>query len=149
MKRTWVLVADSSRARIFGADSATSSITEMKDLMHPEARQHEQKLTSDLPGSQAGGSTGSHHSVGNETEPKKHEALNFVSEITGHLEDAINKQEFEELIIIAAPSFLGLLRENLPADISRHITMELDKNLVKQSADEILQHLPKKLGWKS
>ena len=148
MKKSWILVADSSRARIFAAESATSSLTEMKDLMHPEARLHEQKLTSDLPGRQAGKSAGSHHAVSGETDPKKYEALNFAREISQHLEDARKKQEYEHLIVIAAPAFLGLLRENLTADTSKYITLELDKNMVKHSADEIRNHLPKVLPGK-
>lgn len=145
MKRSWILVADSSRARVFAADTATSPLTEMKDLMHPEARFHEQKLTSDLPGSQAGNAAGSHHAVGGETDPKHTEAINFSREISQYLEDARNKQAYEHLIVIAAPSFLGLLRENLTSDTAKHITLELDKNLVKHSADEIRGHLPKVL----
>lgn len=145
MKKVWILVADSSRARFFGVDAANSSLTEMKDLMHPEARMHEQKLTSDLPGSQAGGSVGSHHGVASEKSPKDNEALIFVREISRFLEDAQNNQEYDELIVIAAPSFLGLMRENLTADVSKHIILEIDKNLVKHSTDEIYQHLPKGL----
>ena len=72
MENTWVLVADSSRARLFVAASHTSPLTEFEALTHAEAKQHEQKITSDLPGHQAG-ADGRHHSVGSETNPKKFE----------------------------------------------------------------------------
>ena len=53
---SWILVADSAYARLFYAETAKSTLIEIKSMIHPEARQHEQKLTSDLPGRQAGGS---------------------------------------------------------------------------------------------
>ncbi len=145
MQHSWILVADSSRARIFAAGKATSPLAEVKDLTHPEARFHEQKLTSDLPGSQAGGAGGSHHGVSGETDSKTTEAVNFAREITDYLNDAWNRQEFQHLIVIAAPSFLGLLRDKLTGEISKAITLSLDKNLVKHGADEIREHLPRAL----
>ena len=50
MKRTWVLVADSCRARIFSADKSNGPISEIETLAHPEARLHERDITSDVPG---------------------------------------------------------------------------------------------------
>ena len=67
---SWILVADSAHARIFNAETAKSELSEIDRMIHPEAQLHEQKLTSDLPGSQAGGATGSHHSVGGKPIPK-------------------------------------------------------------------------------
>ncbi|MCW8855424.1 MAG: host attachment protein, partial [Gammaproteobacteria bacterium] len=50
MSTTWVVVADSSRARIFTAETSTSALQEIETLAHPEGRLHEQALSSDLPG---------------------------------------------------------------------------------------------------
>ena len=145
MKNTWVLVSDSSHARIFSVDRETLSLTETDSLIHPEAKLHEQKITSDLPGRQAGGSAGSHHAVSDETDPKKYESLEFARFLARHLEDARNKRDYTNLLIIAAPSFLGQLREQMTAETAKLVSFELDKNLTKHSTDEIRQHLPKRL----
>lgn len=145
MKNIWILVADSSRARVFETESVKSPIKEIDDLAHPEARQHEQSLTSDLPGKQAESSSGSHHAVANETDPKQHEADNFAREISQYLENAKNNNRFNYLVIFSAPSFLGLLRDQLTADTLKLVSYELDKNLVRHSEDEIRQHLPERL----
>jgi protein required for attachment to host cells len=144
MENTWVLVADSSRARLFVAASHTSPLTEFESLTHAEAKQHEQKMTSDLPGHQAG-SDGRHHSVGSETDPKKFEAIQFARQIAKHLDDAHNKHIFTQLVVVAAPAFLGLLREQLTPNVTKLITLELDKNLSQHSAEDIRQHLPEHL----
>ena len=53
MKPTWILVADSSRARIFSAETPSSALIEINTLAHPQGRLHEQNLSSDLPGHEA------------------------------------------------------------------------------------------------
>jgi len=145
MNNTWILVSDSSHARIFSVDRDTSSLIEIDSLIHPEAKLHEQKITSDLPGRQAGSSTDSHHAVSDETDPKKYESIEFARFLARHLEDARNKQDYTNLLIIAAPSFLGQLRELMTAETVKLVSYELDKNLAKHSVDEIRQHLPKRL----
>ena len=141
MQNTWLLVADSSRARLFVVDSPTSPLTEFHTFAHLEGRQHEQAMTSDLPGSQAG-SDGRHHGVSNETDPKKVEAVDFAKEISHYLEESRNKHSYTQLIIIAAPAFLGLLREHLSPGVLSMVSLELDKNLTQHSAEDIHQHLP-------
>ena len=144
MANTWVLVADSSRARVFTVDSLTSPLTEFRTLVHPEGRQHEQDITSDLPGSQAG-QDGRHHGVSSETDPKKTEAINFAKTISDYLEESINKHSYTRLVVAAAPAFLGLLREHMRPESLKRVTLEMDKDLTQHSTDDIRQHLPQRL----
>ncbi|MGX9463353.1 host attachment protein [Shewanella sp. A14] len=139
---SWILVADSAHARLFNAETAKSTLIEIKNMIHPEARQHEQKLTSDLPGRQAGGATNSHHSVGGKTEPKKYEAVEFAREICQYLEAAHNEHKFSDLIVVAAPHFLGNLRKEMSNNIAKIVTLEIDKDIVKQDIDSIRRQLP-------
>jgi len=147
MQNTWVLVADSTRARFFVA-SSSDPLTEFETLTHLESRQHEQKMTSDLSGSQAG-SDGRHHGVSGETDPKKYEAIEFARTISHFLEESRNKHIYTQLILIAAPAFLGLLREHLTAETAKMVIFESDKNLSQHSIKDIEQHLPKKLMSKT
>ena len=48
--KSWVLVADSSRGRIFSAETPTSALKEIESISHPEGRLHDQLMVSDLPG---------------------------------------------------------------------------------------------------
>ena len=139
---SWILVADSAHARLFNAETAKSTLNEIESMIHPEARQHEQKLTSDLPGRQAGGATYSHHSVGGKTEPKEYEAVEFARDICRYLEAAYNAQKFSQLIVIAAPTFLGNLRKEMSSNVAKLVTLEIDKDIVKQDVDSIRSHLP-------
>ncbi len=144
MKLTWILIADSTRARVFTADTPSSPLEEIEDFSHAVGRLHDREMTSDLPGkikSVGGGG----HAFEQPTDPKKHEADNFARNVAQFLEDAHNANRFEQLLIVAAPSFLGLLRNNLPKQIKKLVHFELDKDLTILSAADIRQHLPQYL----
>lgn len=141
MKSTYILVADNVHARIFTAETPSSPLMEIEALAHVEGRLHDREITSDLPGKIKGeGNVG--HSLEQPTDPKQHEADNFAHYIAHYLQDALNENKFEQLLIIAEPSFLGLLRNFLPEQIKKRICFELDKNITTHSADEIRSHLP-------
>ncbi len=144
MKLTWILVADNTRARIFTAETPSSPLAEIEALSHTEGRLHDREITSDLPGKikNVGGIIGG-HAFEQPTDPKKHEADNFAHYITHYLEEAHNANKFEQLLVIAEPSFLGLLRNQLPEQIKKLVCFELDKNITTHSADDIRKHLPK------
>ncbi len=73
---------------------------------------------------------------------KKHESKQFARIVSHELDSGRNRNEFANLIIVAAPSFLGLLREQLSSESIKSITLELDKNLTQKKPDEIRNHLP-------
>lgn len=144
MKLTWILVADTTRARVFTADTPSSPLEEIEDLSHTKGRLHDREITSDLPGrvkSVAGGG----HALEQPTDPKKHEIDNFAHRIAQYLENAHNQNRFEQLLIVAPPSFLGLLRNHLPEQIKKLVRFELGKEITALSADDIRQHLPQYL----
>ena len=141
MKSTFILVADNVRARIFTAETPSSPLQEIEALAHTEGRLHDREMTSDLPGKIKGeGSVG--HAFEQPTDPKKHEADNFAHRIAQYLEEAHNTNKFEQLLIIAEPSFLGLLRNQLSEQIKKRVSFELDKNITTHSVDDIRKHLP-------
>jgi protein required for attachment to host cells len=141
MKSTLILVADNSRARIFTAETPASPLEEIEALAHIEARLHDRQITSDLPGKIKGeGNVG--HAFEQPTDPKKHEADNFAHRLARYLEDAHNANKFEQLLIIAEPSFLGLLRKRLSEPVKKLVCFELDKNITTQSVNDIRKHLP-------
>jgi len=144
MKLTWILVADSTRARIFTADTPSSPLEEIEDFSHNEGRLHDREITSDLPGKIKSAGAGG-HTFEQPTDPKKHEIDNFAHYIAKFLEKAHNANRFEQLIIVAGPSFLGLLRNNLPEHIKQLVRFELGKEISMLSAADIREHLPQYL----
>jgi len=144
MKLTWIIVADSSHARIFTAESPSSALEEIEGFTNGESRLQDRELTTDLPG-RIKSADGSGHALEQATDPKKHEADKFAHLLAKHLETAHNANQFTRLLIVAEPSFLGLLRNCLSEPIKKQVCFELDKNITRQNAEEIRKHLPEYL----
>lgn len=145
MTYTWVVVADSTRARIFDAESASAGLSEVETLMHPEGRMHDRDITSDLPGRSFDSLGHARHAMELPTDPKHELAIEFARTIARHLDAARVKKDYEQLVIVAAPTFLGLLRDQLNNTCRKLVAFELNKHLVQQTPEEIRSHLPKLL----
>jgi protein required for attachment to host cells len=145
MKLTYVLVADSTHARLFTADSPSSPLNELETLNNPEGRLHDRDITSDVPGKINGGSRAGGHAYTDETDPKDNLSVNFAKRIAKHLEEGRNSRHFEQLLVVSAPSFLGELRSQFSGQLSKLVCFELAKNLTTHSNEEIRRHLPQYL----
>ena len=144
MRKTWIVVADNSRARIFTAETPSSPLIEVDSIVHPEARMHDRDITSDLPG-RGSGTGGSRHSYEGETDAKDYENFEFAKRVADHLDDARKADKFKQLIIIAAPKLLGNLRSELNDQTKKLVTLELDKNLSQLNPEDIRKHMPEYL----
>jgi len=127
-------------------ESSSASLSELEALTSPEGRLHDRDITADLPGrSFDSNKAGGRHAMEPSTDPKQELAIEFARTISRHLEAARVKKDFEQLVFVAAPAFLGLLREQLSASCRNLVAFELNKNLVQQAAEDIRSHLPKLL----
>jgi len=146
MPKTWVLVADTTRARVFSVEKATPGLQEVETLVHTESRLHEQELTSDQrPGRRQGSDGTGGHSMGHEVDPKRQEHQRFAKEISAYLEGAHTAKRFERLYVVAAPAFLGDLRNHLSKVVAQAVSAEIPKNITRLTATEIRDHLPERL----
>lgn len=145
MKLTWIVIANNSRARFFTAETQSSPLTEIGDITHQEGRLHDKEMTSDLPGKIKGEGGIGGHAFEQPTDPKKHEAEHFAHQVASYLEAAHNVHKFEQLLLVAEPSFLGLLRNQLSDQLKKLICFELDRNITNETPAEIRAHLPEHL----
>lgn len=142
MKSIMIIVADSTRARIFTTDSTHSPLDEIETLAHPEGRMHEQDMVSDMPGTGAGKGGAGDHTYQEKIEPKQQEMMAFAKRIADYLDDTRKANKLEKLLLIASPEFLGELRNNLSNETREKVSFELDKNLAHHSVEDIRKHLP-------
>lgn len=146
MDTIWVLVAASSQARLFAIQGPQVPLLAVHEFSHPESRQHEHDLTTDLPGRSFDSMGSGRHAMEQRVSVKEHEAQVFAREIGAYLEDARINKRFHSLIIMSAPSFLGVLRKSLSAGVNQCVIHEVDKNLVQQDPAEIRTYLPERLS---
>lgn len=137
----WVIVAESSRAKIFAAERRKSALEELEDFSHPESRLHTTAITSDLPGRAFDRGGQGRHAMEEPSDPKAHEAASFASSLAERLEGARREGAFQELVLVAPPKFLGLLRERLGDPLRAVVTKEIGKNLVRADAQSIRRQI--------
>ncbi len=142
MAKIWVVVANSSRARILMAEEPGMGLSEIDSLEHPEGKLHEQELTSDLPGRAFDSGGQGRHVMGTPVDPKKQEAIKFSKQVADHLETGRIAGSFVKLYVIAPPAFLGQLRDHLSTSLERIVQGTIDKNLVAQDEKAIRAQLP-------
>lgn len=140
-KDAWVIVANSSIARIFKLEKR-HELKELKVFEHPESRLHNLDLVSDKPGRDFESSGIGRHALEPKTLPKKLEFAVFAKLLADYLETARNQGEFDTLYIAANPSLLGLLRQSLHPNTSKIIKGEVDKDMTQMKPNEIPAHFP-------
>lgn len=139
MQTTWILTADSTRVRIFQELDAEHHLQEVQDFANPAGRAQDRELLTDAPERRKvpQGAIGSTHDGQPETLPVDHENAKFSKEIGDYLEQARNEQRFDRLCVIAAPKFLGLLRQNLSKEAQKLVEQEIDKDIAWWDKTEI------------
>ena len=145
MPTTWIVVADSSAARVFDAPSPTGGLSEVAAYAHSESRLHERDLRSDQPGTTKDRAGYATHGIEPRTSPKEHEAIVFARMLAETIERARATSQIERLLLVAPPEFLGHLRAAMSASARKIVASEFTLNVVRMAPDEIRRHLPEKL----
>jgi protein required for attachment to host cells len=142
---TWIVVADSSAARIFRAEEPDGALTELESIAHPEGRMLARELTSDLPGRAFDSAGQGRHIVESQMGPRQQAALDFAHFLAKRLDKARVQREAERLALVSPPDFLGLMRKALTVETRRMVVLELDHNFVKLPVKELRERLPERL----
>jgi protein required for attachment to host cells len=140
-KEIWVLVANSSFARIYKVEK-NHTLVELEVFEHPESRLHEMDLTSGKPGRVFDRFGGGRHAMEQQTSPKMNEFMIFAKQLSSHLDTARNKGTFGKLYIAASPLFLGLLRQEISSLTAELIAGEVPKDMTHVTKEEIVENLP-------
>ncbi|PCH83309.1 MAG: Host attachment protein [Piscirickettsiaceae bacterium] len=141
MPKTWVLVANSSQAKIFSGKGQRGPLTEIENFDYPNGRLHEGDLVSDSAGSDGGSAGQGRHVLDDETSARQQQAITFAKELASYLDEERKKGGFKKLVVIAPPTFLGILRKNLNDEVMTMVSQQIDKNFINKSAEEIHRYL--------
>jgi protein required for attachment to host cells len=132
MPSTWILVANSSHARIFSSENgaASNDWKLVHELEHPESRLHSRELRQRLDLANAGTS----YRPSQEVQPdgrQEHEAKKFAAEVAQTLERGLYENQCEELVLVSPPEFLGMVREKLGKRALTKVSATLDVDYSK------------------
>ena len=140
-KETWIVVANSSHARIFRAES-NHTLVEIEVMDHPESRQKDGDLVSSKPGRQFDRNGPGRHAMEPQTSPKAVEFETFARLLSTRLDAAREYEHVGKIYLSANPGFLGILRQSLSASTTSLIAAEIDKDMTHLDSTSIRNHLP-------
>jgi protein required for attachment to host cells len=145
MTTTWIVAADASRARILQVTDR-ERLVEVDDLTNPEGRLHNREINTDAKGRFAGPDRPGGHSSGDEDHTVDHYNELFAKRVADYLESARNEHRYDQLVIVAAPKVLGMVRKELDKEVEKLVVDELPKDLSWFNAREIESYFAKGSG---
>ncbi|MFN0125368.1 MAG: host attachment protein [Verrucomicrobiales bacterium] len=128
-----IVVADGSRARVFSRSAWNQPVVLTDSHDNPAARQKTRELLTDGPGKTQ---TSDPLSTPGEIEEDR-----FAKRLAAQLTRSVHHGEFEDMVLVASPRFLGSLRAELPRSARERIVLELPKNWTAFSPAQIQQQL--------
>jgi len=135
---TWLLVADASKARIYAMHKARifqepqpgnghDNLTLVSEFSHEASR----KKDSDLANS----------ATYEFTSPKSQEAEKFAQELLKQIKDGHQEKIFRDVILVAPPTFMGLLCKHMHTDIEKLVSQRIEKDYTHNNEKELLHNL--------
>lgn len=134
-----IIVANRTQARFFAYDSKKpNEIDYLGKIENPRGRLRNRDINADRPGRYKGLDT--HRSTWTKKqEPVERVAEDFARQLAEAVE--LEKENFEGLVIVAPPDFLGQLRNFISRDLSHRIVKEIVKDLGAASNEEVLTRI--------
>ena len=125
MANTWIVAADSSRARFLQV-AGRKRLVELESLLNPEARVDGRDLMTDA-----------HPRL------QEHATDLFAKRVGAYLERARTDHRYDELVLVAPPKFLGVLRRSLDRQVAKRVVEVLPKDLSLLKERELERYFAK------
>ncbi len=140
MKTTWILSAHRGGATLF-AHHGRGPLTLVRELDHPEGRRRDRELGDDAPGRSYESGSSQRSTLGTDRSPTRDLAAGFARSLAEMLAREHAEGAFGQLVLMAEPRFLGLLREALDARTAGSVLGSIAKELPHPTAESIRPHL--------
>jgi protein required for attachment to host cells len=141
---TWILVADSSHAKVFTTELPETPWSLVREFDNPDGRKTSHEIDpSSPPGRmQVARSLGAQRSAMEpHRTPKEAAADRFAHELSAFVQSARNKSEFDRIVLVAPPHFLGVLRELMATHLGPALAKSFDKDLIACDGPEVRERL--------
>jgi protein required for attachment to host cells len=139
-KPTLIIVADASRVRLFSTEDRGATIHELPGGLNslPPAPAHHHSHGGPVRSSQIHARKPDSES---KEDPRQEIKDQFARDLAHRLEGLASDQTYAGMVIFAPPSFLGDLRRDFSAGLTKKITHEVHKDLTKSSVEAVREHV--------
>jgi len=143
MPTTWVLVAHQAGARVFENLGPGKGLRLLQGIDHPEGRQQDGDFDADRPGRSFRRDAGDvrRAAMSRSEGPHERAVADFARALASRLEHARATGQYDRLVLVAPPKFLGLVRSSLDAPTEQCVVGSLDKDLAASDEEELVRQL--------
>ena len=138
---TWVLVADSSRARLFAASQRGKPWKLVESLEHPASRAKAADIDPTERGTQKQSFGFGSPAMEPKNSPRRVEQLHFGEELAHKLDAGLKHGKYGALVLVAGPRFLGELKGMLDVQVSKCVIAAIDKDYTHLDERELIERL--------
>lgn len=139
--KTWILVADGARARIFLNDGPGRGVKPGPKKEFHGVNLPDRDIVSDRPGRAFDSAGQGRHAMAPRSDPREHEQRRMHHELAAYLDKEAGKGSFDRLVIVAPPKALGNLRSELSGAVRAKVSGELNKDLTHVAIHDLAKHL--------
>jgi protein required for attachment to host cells len=132
--RVRLIVAGPGEARFYDLDGIDSRLRPAGKLLDPLAETVETEF--------ADRRAAVPRAPDSEPRPRKDAAMRFARQVGAELEAARRADGFDRIVLLAGPSFIGLLRSALPEGVRATLVAEVRKDLVGEDESLIQAYVP-------
>ena len=145
MAKTWILVGHDAGARVFENRGPGKGLELVETIEHPEGRLRDRDIDSDRPGRSFRKDSGDPRRAAMSRGESPHDRAisDFARALANKLQRARVGNQYERLVLVAPPRFLGLLRASLDGPTAQLVVGSLDKDLATRTEAELIGQLGK------
>ncbi len=144
-KKTWLLVADSAKAKIYEWNDENENLHEVINLVDEDARKPDRALKADRPGHGHREGVSSRYAIDEKVSYKKQASESFLKAVANHICEDNIMSKFDEMVIIAQHDIYKILASHFSVDATRKIILHHPKDLTNSSMQDVAQYYNEKL----
>lgn len=141
MGPTWIAVAHRAGARIFETRGRGTGLKVIRELDHEVGRLKNSEIDADRLGASGSSTHIGQSSLSREESSRERVAANFARELARELERGRNEHAYKDLVLVAEPRFLGMLRESLDGATAQMVSATVNKDLANVAVHDLPPHI--------
>jgi protein required for attachment to host cells len=140
--KTWVLVANRSRASLYlHRQRRKPRVTTVEEFDHPEGRLKDREIDTDKDGRSDHPDSTRRSAYQRDVEPHEHVAQLFAKKLAERLYRGRVENEYERLVLVAEPHFLGVMKGALDDVTAKLLHGTLSRDLTAERPESIAEYV--------
>ncbi len=142
--RTYILIADGARAHLLLSEGRGKPLAEVPGSEHQQDIKPDHEISAERPGRVHESANVSRHAIERD-DLHQREKKRFAQSLAADLDRRLANDEYDRLVIAAAPETLGVIRTAMSEKVQAVILAEVPKDLTKLPNPQVKEHLGKDL----